>query len=262
MQWFATRPATVIACTAGLLACATVQRRERTDLTFTAGRNQAEVADFGCGGGPFAVERHTQSSGAIGIRTESASFLAAELQTGVVQSEVTAVAGDTSARPGQRFLMWAVRGLVGADAGLVGIDVGATMWMSTSDYALRPLVALRAGKVDQLWLEARLGSRDVIADPNIIGVFANYRYGERFGVAVGLSTMERIAPGQLWRSSELDNNWSDAVLVQGWVDLGPGAVQVSAAIGEQPGFTVGFRLPLHIGPAAALPAPSTDGYAY
>jgi hypothetical protein len=262
MPRFATRPTTVIACTAGLLACASVQRRDRTDLTFTGSRNVAEVASFGCNGEFIVAERHIQSGGAIGVRTETASQLAAELQAGVVQSEVTNAAGDTLARSGQHFLLGAVRGLVGADASLAGIDLGATVWASSSDATFRPLVAFRAGKIDQFWLEARLGSRDVVADPNVLGLFANYRYGESLGVSVGVSTMERIIPSHMGGRANLENQLSDAVLLQAWADVGPGAVQLSAAISEQPGFTVAFRLPLFLGPPAALPAPSTDGYAY
>ena len=242
----------VVALTAGLLACTAAQRRDRLDLTVSGASHQATAADFGCGGDLILASRQRQTAGAAGVRAQWSNGVEVDAEAAVVANRVEATAGNTSDRPGDRYILAAARGRLGIRSSLIGADLGGSTHYHDGDVLPFPLLAGHVGLIDKLWVEGRIGSRDLLLDSNVVGMYLHAQYGEQGGVSVGFGGAARpmvVRPtggGPLLRMSELN----DTVQVEAWVQLPGVSLRASARVGDRDsGAAVQVRLPLAIGPA-------------
>lgn len=251
----------VVVLTAGLLACTAAQRRERLDLTVSGAGHQATAADFGCEGDLILASRQRQTAGAAGVRAQWQSGVEVDAEAGLLANRVQATAGDTRDRPGDRYIMGAARGRLGTRNRLLGADVGVSVYYHDGELLPFPLLATHAGLVDKLWVEGRIGSRDLLLDSNILGMYVHTQLGERAGLSVGFGGSARPMvvtptgqPSDL-RMSELN----DTVQVQAWLQLEGIGLRASARIGNvDSGAALQVSLPLFVGPmpgSVRLPSP-------
>lgn len=244
----------VVALAVALVACSGLQRQERLDVTVSGGRHQATAADFGCGGGLIRASRQQQTAGAAGVAAQWSNGLELDGEFGLLSNSVEAVAGETIDRPGDQLVIAAARARLGVRSRFVGADAGGSVYFHGTETLPMPLLAAHAGLIDRFWGEARLGSRDILLDSNVVGLYAHAQFGQNAGISVGFGGASRpmVVRGTEGERSLRMSELNDTVQVEGWLNLQGIGLRASARFGDvDSGGALQVRLPLFVGPKPA-----------
>lgn len=151
--------------------CASIGRRgDRTTITASGHAARSEDIARGCDNEFLDSETHALGGVSVAVDHDSKSGLGMGLGMTVGQGTLIASTNHEGSTAPERYMFGSGHGYLSMDTKVFGFDLGASVLVAGTEVIPMPLVTLKFGSMDHLWLELAAGPHDGYFDGEIMGI--------------------------------------------------------------------------------------------